>query len=108
MVDCIADTSFVMSLGNRADEHHRACRAVYGRVDAIYLPQTALAEVGYMFGGKIGKRGLANFLKSLPGTKYRILAVEIDDLLRTASCWNNTPIRAWILSMRQLQQWRSG
>ena len=44
----------------------------------------SLAEVGYMLGRELGNRGFANFLRRLPETKYRVLALEMQDFLRTA------------------------
>ncbi len=84
MIELIADTAFVASLGNREDKRHQDCLAVYKREEAIYLPQTVFAEVGYMLGREIGNRGFADFLRRLPETKYRILALEMADFLRTA------------------------
>lgn len=84
MIESIADTSFVVALGNRADKQHLRCRAAYQAEDVIYLSQTVLAEVGYMLGREIGSHALASFLRRLPETKYRILAVQMQDLLRTA------------------------
>lgn len=41
-----------------------------------------------MLGGKLGNRAFARFLRQLPDTKYRILALETDDILRTAEILN--------------------
>ncbi|MBI1258739.1 MAG: PIN domain-containing protein [Chloroflexi bacterium] len=84
MVEAIADTGFVVALGSRIDVKHRVCAAVYEHEDTIYLPQTVLAEVGYMLGNELGNRAFARFLRRLPETKYRILALEMEDFLRTA------------------------
>lgn len=84
MVDSIADTSFVAALGNRTDKRHSECVTAYQRESVIYLPQSVLAEVGYMLGREIGNRAFAEFLMRLPDTKYRILALEMRDLLRTS------------------------
>ena len=46
------------------------------REEVIYLPQTVFAEVGYMLGREFGNRGFADFLRRLPETKYRILALK--------------------------------
>lgn len=84
MLEAVADTSFVVALGNRSDQFHRACVETYEREDLTYLPQTVLAEVGYMLGQALGNRVFAKFIKELPETKYCILAVEMQDLLRSA------------------------
>jgi len=84
MVESIADTSFVVALGNQADQRHQECVAIYRQAEVIYLPQTVLAEVGYLLGSKLGNRAFAGFLRSIPEMKYRILALEGQDFLRTA------------------------
>ena len=84
MIEAIADTSFVVALGNRADTWHQACQLVYQGEQTIYLPQTVLAEVGYMLGQALGNRAVGAFLRRLPETKYRLLSLEAEDMLRTA------------------------
>jgi len=88
MVESIADTGFVAALGNRVDNRHQDCAAVYEREGVIYLPQTVLAEVGYMLGREIGNRAFSTFLRRLPETKYRIVPLEMQDFLRTAELLN--------------------
>lgn len=80
----IADTSFIVALGNKADKDHEACNTVKREEQIIYIPQSVLAEVGYMLKRELGSRGLAHFLRTLPQTKYRIVPVELADILRTA------------------------
>jgi predicted nucleic acid-binding protein len=84
MITAIADTSFVVAVGNRADANHRICTQVFHQQSAICLPQSVFAEVGYMLGRAIGKRALAGFLRQLPQTRYRIIPLEAEDLTRTA------------------------
>ena len=84
-MEVIADTSFVAALGNREDSRHQACLAVYQHEDTILLPQTVLAEVGYVLGHRLGNRAFAAFLIQLPQTKYRLVALEAEDILRTAN-----------------------
>src|SRR5262249_25019129 len=81
----IADTSFIVALGNKDDQYYTVCNAVKRREQLIYVPQSVLAEVGYMLNRALGSRGLAQFLRTLPQTKYRIVPVELDDILRTAA-----------------------
>jgi len=64
MVDSVADTSFINALGNRDDQWHEACALVYQRESVIYMPQTVLAEVGYLLGGKLAIERLPNFYGS--------------------------------------------
>jgi len=80
----IADTSFIVSLGNKDDQYHEVCNKVKRQEQIIYIPQSVLAEMGYMLNRDLGSRGLAHFLRTLPETKYRIVPVELRDILRTA------------------------
>jgi predicted nucleic acid-binding protein len=80
----IADTSFVIGLANGADPKHKACEQVKRRMNMIIMPQSVLAEVGYMFTRELGSRALANFLRRLDETKYRIEALSSQDIYRTA------------------------
>lgn len=84
MVESIADTSFVVALGNRADKWHQVCTGIYQNEGLIYLPQTVLSEVGYMLGRELGNRAFASFLRLLPEMKYQVLPLEMQDLSRTA------------------------
>ena len=80
----IADTSFVVALANQNDRYHRACDEIRRREEIIILPQSVLAEVGYMLRREIGNQGVIHFLRSLHLTKYRPLPLEQRDLLRVA------------------------
>lgn len=84
MTDAIADTGFVVAVGNQADSYHDACNKVYRGESVIYLPQSVLSEVGYMLKRELGNQGLAMFIRQLPATKYRILALDTADLPRIA------------------------
>lgn len=84
MITSVADTSFVVALANKADRWHKACDNVRRDEDTIALPQSVLAEVGYMFNRELGNRAMAGFLRNLSETKYRIIALETEDFARTA------------------------
>lgn len=43
-----------------------------------------MAEVAYMVQRELGTRALTTFLRQLPQMKYRILPIEVTDLLRVA------------------------
>jgi len=80
----IADTSFVVATANRKDPSHKRCIAVFAPLDTIYLPQSTLAEVGYLLTQVAGNRGMAHFLRYLPQSKYELVALTAEDLTRTA------------------------
>jgi predicted nucleic acid-binding protein len=84
MITSIADTNFVVALANKADKWHTACNKVWRSEDTIALPQSVLAEVGYMFNRELGNRAMADFLRNLNETKYRIVPLETEDFARTA------------------------
>lgn len=84
MITAVADTSFIVALGNRAEGTHEARKAVKRLQDTIAVPQSVLAEVGYMLTRKLGNRGMAEFLRRLPEMKYRVIALTEEDLMRTA------------------------
>ncbi len=84
MITAVADTSFVVALGNKADKWHPACNRVKQGEDMIALPQSVLAEVGYMFNRELGNRAMASFLRGLNETRYRVIPLEAEDLIRTA------------------------
>jgi len=84
MITSIADTSFVVALGNKADKWNPACDRVRRAEDTIALPQSVLAEVGYMFTRELGNRAMAEFLRRLNETKYRVVPLEMEDFARTA------------------------
>lgn len=80
----VADTGFILALGNADDQFHHACNAIKRQEQIIYVPQSVLAEVGYMLNRDIGSQGLARFLRTLSETKYRVVPLELRDILRTA------------------------
>ncbi len=80
----IADTGFIVAVGNRNDQKHLSCTAVYRKEDAIYLPQSVISEVGYMLKREAGLPALNHFLRRLPEMKYRPIAIEFEDFARTA------------------------
>ncbi len=84
MITSVVDTGFIVALGNKQDTYHHACIRVKQREDTILLPQTVLAEVGYMFTHRLGNRAMAHFLRTLPDTKYRIVPLEPEDFVRAS------------------------
>jgi len=80
----IADTSFVLAVGNQKEILHRECVAVFNAHEKIYLPQSTLAEIGYMLGSRGGNRAVVHFLYLLPTMHYEVTPLHADDLQRTA------------------------
>jgi predicted nucleic acid-binding protein len=81
----IADTGFIVAHNNVNDAHHSPCLALYEKYSgAILVPQSILAEVGYLLRQVRGNRRVANFLRQLPASKYKIIPLELEDLARTA------------------------
>ena len=84
-MSAIADTSFVLALLIKTDRRREDCLAIYkAQDDRIYLPQSTLNEVAYLLGSIEGSRGVAQFLNSLPNTKYDLMPLLAEDLARTA------------------------
>jgi len=80
----IADTSFVLAVGNKKDSRHEVCTSVFKAHKIIYLPQSTLAEIAYMLGRAGGSGAVANFLFILPIMKYQMLPLTAEDFHRTA------------------------
>jgi uncharacterized protein len=80
----VADSGFVLAVANPRDEYHQACLKVYKAATIIHVPQSTFAEVGYMPTRDAGNRAVVRFLSQLHTTKYRLEALEPDDLLRMA------------------------
>ena len=81
----VADTSYVLAVALENDADHKACIAVHRQQEIVYLPQTTLAELAYFLTRDFGNEVTARFLVQLPLTKYRLLALEPEDVLRTAN-----------------------
>jgi uncharacterized protein len=86
MMSVIADTGFIVAVAISTDQYHAACAALLRQQDVIYVPQTTLAEVLYLIGRSGGNAGVEWFLRglSIPHTKYQLVALERDDIQRTA------------------------
>ncbi|MBC7813792.1 MAG: PIN domain-containing protein [Burkholderiales bacterium] len=80
----IADTSYVVAVTVQTDQWHEKCLAIHRQHNLIYLPQTTLAEVAYLIGREGGNLAVWQFLSELPTSKYRLVALDPDDLMRTA------------------------
>lgn len=80
----LADTSFVVAVGNSTDQYHQICLEIYSQQKTIHIPQSTFAEVGYMLTRQIGNVGLSKFLLNIPATKFHLSALEFEDIYRTA------------------------
>lgn len=81
----IADTGFIVALAVAKERYHARCVAVYKQCTLIYVPQTVLAETCYLITRQSDNRTTANFLRLLPESKYRLAALNEEDILRSAS-----------------------
>ena len=88
METVIADTGFVVALANRSDSKHEAVKAIYIQQQMILLPQTVLAEVAYLIGRESGIVTVASFLKGLPVSRFSLIALVEQDILRVAEILN--------------------
>ena len=80
----VADTGFIVALLNEADEWHEEAKAQYTRYAPILMPQTVLAEVAYLVGREAGIATVVDFLKGLPESRFRLVALTADDVHRVA------------------------
>lgn len=80
----IADTGFVVALMNSSDARHREVAEIYRQEQQILLPQTVLAEVAYLVSREAGNMALATSLRYLPNSRFFILPLTEEDLLRVA------------------------
>jgi uncharacterized protein len=80
----VADTGFIVAVAITTDKHHASCLAQYKRERVIYVPQTTLAETAYFLTRAGGNHAIAGFLSGLSSTKYRVIPLELEDIIRTA------------------------
>jgi len=80
----IADTGFVVALMNQRDIRHLEVAEIYRQQQQILLPQTVLAEVAYLVDREVGTMMVATSLRYLLNSRFMILALTSEDLLRVA------------------------
>jgi uncharacterized protein len=88
METVIADTGFVVALANRSDSKHQAVKTIYIQQQMILLPQTVLAEVAYLIGRESGIVTVASFLRGLSVSRFSLIALVEQDILRVAEILN--------------------
>lgn len=69
---------------NKTDVRHLEVAEVYRQEKQILLPQTVLAEVAYLVGREVGTMMVATSLRYLLNSRFIILALTSEDLLRVA------------------------
>ncbi|MGP3968383.1 type II toxin-antitoxin system VapC family toxin [Streptomyces sp. 6N223] len=83
----VVDTGPPVSLVDRKDQDHGACRAwlvATNRRD-LFVPAPVIAEACYLVGSKLGARAEAVFLRDLANGLYgTVTAVVPEDILRMA------------------------
>ena len=80
----IADTGFIVALLNQSDVRHQDVAPIYQQHPSILFPQTVLAEVAYLLGRDAGISTVIAFLKGLPKSRFRVIALTDTDLNRIA------------------------
>ena len=80
----IADTGFIVALLNQSDVRHQDVAPIYQQHPSIFFPQTVLAEVAYLLGRDAGISTVIAFLKGLPKSRFRVIALTDIDLNRIA------------------------
>jgi uncharacterized protein len=80
----IADTGFIVALLNQIDARHQDVAPIYQQYQTIWFPQTVLAEVAYLLGRDAGTPTVVAFLKGLPKSRFRVIALTESDLNRIA------------------------
>jgi predicted nucleic acid-binding protein len=81
----VADTSYVLTVAIATDINHKICLAIHKEQGIVYLPQTTLAEIAYFLTREFGNEVVSRFLVQMPQTKYRLIPLEPEDILRTAN-----------------------
>jgi predicted nucleic acid-binding protein len=81
-VNVIADTGYVVAIANETDQYHLSCVTVHTQQRVVYLPQSALTEIMYFLKRDLGNERAAQFLMNLKTSKYRLLALEPQDVDR--------------------------
>lgn len=83
----IVDTSPLVALANKNDDHHARCRdLLLNAAEPLLVPASVLTEVCYMLGRDPGGAELeALFLEDLADDVFRLVNLTEPDLRRTAA-----------------------
>jgi len=81
----VCDTGPLVSLLNKADDHHVACRDLFAKYPGrLVVPGPVLTEVCYMAESRLGSETEARFLDSLAAGEFELEPVSLVDLRRMA------------------------
>jgi predicted nucleic acid-binding protein len=95
----LCDTGPLYAAADRKDEDHHACVELFtglrlaGR--RMLVPQTVVAEVGYMLMTKVGSYAEEAFLQALEGGDFEMIALDQTDLARVlalVTMYNDLPL----------------
>lgn len=84
----LCDTGPIFAAADRRDADHRACVELFtglrlaGR--RLLLPQTVMAEVGYMLEAKVGTFAEVAFLESVADGSFELVDLTPSDVARVA------------------------
>lgn len=84
----VCDTGPIFAAADRRDADHSACVELFTRLRfanrRLLLPQTVLAEVGYLLEAKIGPFAEAAFLASVAEGTFDLVSLTQADVARVA------------------------
>ncbi|GAA1501576.1 type II toxin-antitoxin system VapC family toxin [Nocardioides humi] len=84
----ICDTGPIFAAADRRDADHHACVELFAGLHLagrrLLLPQTVMAEVGYMLEVKVGTFAEVAFLDSVANGSFELVALTQSDIARVA------------------------
>ena len=84
----ICDTGPIFAAADRRDADHHVCVELFAGARLadrpLLLPQTVLAEVGYMLETKLGTFAEAAFLEAVAGGSFELVDLTRSDVVRVA------------------------
>lgn len=81
----LVDTSFLVSLANPKERHHRKCLTVAHSIrTTLLIPVTVLPEVTYLIGEQLGHRAMRQFVHSTRNPAWTFVPLLDSDLQRSA------------------------
>ncbi|OMC00500.1 twitching motility protein PilT [Mycobacterium sp. NS-7484] len=95
----VCDTGPIFAAADRKDADHQACVDLFTNLRRanrrLLLPQTVLAEVGYMLETKLGTFAEVAFLKSVANRTFELISLTQADVTRVAELvarYDNLPL----------------